>query len=93
MRPKFSQAFGIGLIGYILLWANTFNPTLLIGVGAVWTAWFLFCTWRLITGIRHRWYRPDAAEWDREDFGFALGGSIATLVLIPAWLLTPIYAH
>jgi hypothetical protein len=93
VRPKFSKAFGIGIIGYILLLVNTFAPKALIGIGVVWMAWFSFCLWRLAKGIRFRWYRSDAAEWDREDFGFALGGSIATLVCVPAWLFTPFYVH
>jgi hypothetical protein len=72
---------------------TTGPKTLLIGIGFVWMAWFSFCLWRLVKGIRFRWYRSDSAEWDREDFGFALGGSIATLIWIPAWLFTPLYIH
>ncbi len=80
---------------HALLWVAELNLNfrLMIGLGVVWIGWLIFCAWRLAAGIRHRHYRPEATEWDREDFGFALGGVIASLVLIPAWMLTPIWVR
>ena len=48
---------------------------------------------RLLNGVRGRCYLPGAAAWEKEHFGFGLGGVVATVVLIPAYLLTPVYVR
>ena len=50
-------------------------------VGIALLAWTGFAGFRLWTLAKRRAYRPDSAEWDREDFGFWLGAVLSSVLL------------
>jgi hypothetical protein len=95
VQGKFYKAGGFTLGGYLLLWWMTLQlrPAVMAFVGSALLIWSIFCSWRLLRGIRRQHYRANAAAWDREAFGFNLGAVVATAVLIPAYLLTPVYVR
>jgi hypothetical protein len=78
---EFRNACLIVLAGFIALimmgsWYALFAiPILLI-------AWDAFCIIRLILLCRRGAHKSGAPEWDRESFGFALGGLISSCVLL-----------
>jgi hypothetical protein len=55
--------------------------TVVGGFGAVAFEWFTFVAYRFFALIMQTAYLPDAAEWDREDFGFWLGAWVSSFLL------------
>ncbi len=54
------------------------------------TGWGLFCGIRLVQLTHSCGYRADAPEWDRQSFGFALGGILSSCFLL---LLLVVYSQ
>jgi hypothetical protein len=85
MRRNFCKATLISLAAYtaavlIGLWVD-FRLTLFV-VLALQVTWTLFCLIRLFQLRRAGAHKPDAPPYDRESYGFALGGSISSFVLL-----------
>jgi hypothetical protein len=53
-------------------------------VPALVVTWTLFCTIRAIQLRMGGAHQPDALSYDRETYGFALGGSVSSVVLLSA---------
>jgi len=87
MRRNFWKATLISIAAYtaavLIGFLADFRLTM-FAVPALLVTWTLFCTIRAIQlgfgGARH----PDALSCDRESYGFALGGSVSSLVLLIA---------
>jgi hypothetical protein len=52
--------------------------------------WVAFCIVRLAQLCRRSAYKKDAPSWDRESFGFALGGTLCSFGICLFLALTPI---
>ncbi len=85
MRRNFWKATLISLAAYI--------AAILIGFGAgfqytlflvvlLQVSWTLFCVIQLIQLRRNGGHKGNAEEYDRESYGFALGGSISSVALL-----------
>jgi hypothetical protein len=68
------------LAGLIGVWGD-FRYTA-FAIVALQVTWTLFCIIRLIQLRRGGAYKTDAPSYDRDDYGFALGGSISSLALL-----------
>lgn len=85
MWPNFWKASLISLLGYTVavlmgiwmgFWITLFVvPVLQIG-------WGLFCIIRIIQLRRSGGNQPDAPRYDRDSYGFSLGGLISSLALL-----------
>ena len=53
-------------------------------VPALFVSWTMFCTIRAIQLHLRGAQRPDAPSFDRESYGFALGGSVSSFMLLLA---------
>lgn len=52
--------------------------------------WGGFCAIRLVQIVRGGGHKRSAPEWDRESYGFALGGLISSCVVFILLAATPI---
>ena len=84
-RRNFWKATLLSLVAYaaavlIGLWAD-FRFTLFV-VLTLQITWTLSCIIRIIQLRRAGAHKPDAPPYDRESYGFALGGSISSSALL-----------
>jgi hypothetical protein len=92
MRTKFWKGCLVALTAYALgYWAllDLSMLFLLFHRDCV-LAWSAFADFRIWSLARREAYRPDAAEWDREDFGFWLGAVLSSVLLSALFLVTPV---
>jgi hypothetical protein len=57
-------------------------PFLLFAVPALQIAWTIFCVVRIVELRRNGVHKPDAPQYDRDSYGFALGGSVSSIALL-----------
>jgi len=92
MRPKFWKGWLVALAAYALAYWALLNMSIffvsLVGIALM--AWAGFAGVRVWTLTKRRAYRRDAAEWDREDFGFWLGAVLSSVLLSALLLITPV---
>ena len=53
-------------------------------VPALFVSWTMFCTIRAIQLRLRGAQKPEAPSYDRESYGFALGGSVSSFILLLA---------
>jgi hypothetical protein len=89
MWPNFRNACLLSLAGYstILLMGFWFALFTLPFLQAIWTA---FCAVRLVQLVHRGGHKSNAPAWDRESYGFALGGLVSSVTLFVLVALTPI---
>jgi hypothetical protein len=85
MRSAFWKASLLSLTGYaaailIGLWIGLWFT--LGAVAVLQTVWALFCGVRLLQSVHSGGHRSGAPVWERETFGFALGGLISSCALL-----------
>jgi hypothetical protein len=85
MWPGFWKASLISLAGYtaaamLLIWTG-FWLVLLI-VPALQAAWALFCIGRIVQLRRCGGHRADAPEFERNDYGYSVGGLISSSAML-----------
>jgi hypothetical protein len=92
MRPKSWKGWLVALAAYALgYWALLYVSIFFVSfVGIAVLAWTGFAGFRVWTLTKRRAYRRDAAEWDREDFGFWLGAVVSSVLLSALLLITPV---
>jgi hypothetical protein len=85
MRRNFWKATLISLAAYVAAiligFAAGFQYTVFVVV-ALQASWTLFCVIRAIQLRGGGGHKASAPEYDREDYGFALGGSISSITLL-----------
>jgi hypothetical protein len=87
MRRKFWKATAISIAAYttagLIGFAIDFRLTA-VAIPMLLVTWTLFCVVRAVQ-LRFRGaHRQDAPVFDREDYGFALGGFISSLASLAA---------
>jgi len=91
MLTGVAKATFVSLAAYALAVLIGLSIGLWFTLGAVpvfQVAWCLFCTIRLVQLWRSRAYEKAALAYDRESFGFALGGLLSSCLLftlLAAW--------
>lgn len=92
MTPKFFKGCSVALIAYLVAFWALLNLAvlMLLAVASVVIAWLSFAGYRLWRLASAKAYRTEAAEWDREDFGFWLGAVVSSLAAIALLLMTPV---
>ncbi len=92
MRPKFWKGWLFALTAYALAYWALLNLSIsiLCLLGAALLVWTGFAGYRVLGLMRRKAYRSDAAEWDREDFGFWLGAVLSSVLLSLLLLMTPV---
>ena len=87
MRRNFWKATLISIATYttavLIGFVFDFRLTM-FAVPALLVTWTLFCTVRLLQLRFGGAHRPDAMSYDRESYGFALGGVASSIVLVAA---------
>src|SRR3954466_15825062 len=85
MRRNFGKATLISAASYsgavLLGFLVDFRLTGFI-VPALFVSWTMFCTIRAIQLRLRGAQKPDAPSYDRESYGFALGGSVSSVILL-----------
>ena len=92
MITKFWKGCAFASLVYVFGYFSALNLALswLYAIGAVMFAWITCAAYRVYRLTMRKAYRPDAAEWDREDFWFWLGAVLSSLVLTGLFLITPV---
>lgn len=92
MATKFWKGCAFASVAYILGYLALLNFALswLYAIEAVMFAWITFAAYRVCGLTMRNAYRPDAADWDREDFRFWLGEVLSSVVLAAFFLITPV---
>ncbi len=87
MRRSFCKAMSISIAAYtsavLIGFLVDFRLTM-FAVPALLVTWTLFCTIRAIQLRFGGAHHPSALLYDRESYGFALGGSVSSFVLLIA---------
>lgn len=87
MRRNIWKAAAISLATYatviVLGFAGDFRLTLFL-IAALQVTWTLYCSIQLVQLRIRGGNKRDAQSYDRESYGFALGGSISSVVLLAA---------
>lgn len=90
MRRSFCKAALISFTAYaaaVLLGFAAGFPFTLFALLLLQITWTLFCVVRLIQ-LRHGGgHKADAPPYDRESYGFALGGSISSIALLAGFVV------
>jgi hypothetical protein len=85
MRRNFWKATLISLAAYsvavLIGFGAGFQYTAFLVV-ALQASWTLFCVIRAIQLRRSGGHKASAPEYEREDYGFALGGTISSITLL-----------
>jgi len=89
MRRQFWKACLVVLAGYTAILLMGFWYAL-FAIPALQAVWGAFCVVRLTQLFRGGAHRAGAPEWDRESFGFALGGLVSSCSFLLLLALTPI---
>ena len=87
MRRNFSKATLISIAAYTTAVLTGFLVDFrltMFAVPALLVTWTLFCTIRAIQLRFGGAHQSDAQSYDRESYGFALGGSLSSFVLLSA---------
>lgn len=85
MRRKFWKATGVSFAAYAVALLAGFGIDFrlaLFSLLALQVTWTSFCIGRLVQLRFAGAHRRDAEPFAREDYGFALGGSTSSLVLL-----------
>ena len=85
MRRTFWKATLISLAAYtaaVLIGFLAGFQFTLFAVPLLQITWTLFCVIRIIQLRRRGGHKPDAPQYDRESYGFALGGSVSSIALL-----------
>jgi hypothetical protein len=85
MRPSFWKATLISLAAYtaaILIGFLAGFQFTLVAVPLLQVTWTLFCAIRIVQLRRGGGHKPGATQYDRESYGFALGGWISSVALL-----------
>jgi hypothetical protein len=92
MTPKFFKGCSVALIAYLVsIWALlNLAVLMLLATASVVIAWLSCAGYRLWRLASTKAYRPEAAVWDREEFGFWLGAVVSSLAAIALLLRTPV---
>lgn len=87
MRRNFWKATAVSAAAYagalLLGFLIDFRLTLFLLLALQFT-WTLFCAIRTVQLRLRGGHCPDAEVWQREGYGFALGGCVSSLVLLAA---------